>query len=192
MIVLITAEEALENECQIIKEIMKDHEDLYLHFRKPEFTGKQTLDFLFKLDYDAIKRTTTHYFQQSMAESIYVSSHHKEQDRIDKLVVQNLRSTSFHEIPKESEILLYRYFFCSPVFQSISKEDYFPSIDWDINNQTEMFKNKAVALGGVCLENLESIKEKGFRNIALMGAVWQDKHPKEMLTQIINKWKSIA
>jgi thiamine-phosphate pyrophosphorylase len=192
MIILITAEEAFENESQIIKEMMKEHDDLYLHFRKPNFTGKETLDFLFKFEFEICKRTTTHYFQQAMAESVYVSSHHKEKDRLEKLVVQNLRSTSFHAIPQESEILLYRYFFCSPVFQSISKVEYFPTMDWDINDQTEMFKNKAVALGGVNLDNLEKLKQKGFRNIAILGAVWQSENPKEMLNKIIEKWKSIV
>lgn len=64
------------------------------------------------------------------------------------------------------------YVTLSPIFSSISKKNYLPEIDWKTANLTQNFR--WVALGGIGLKTLAAAYEKGFREVAFLGAVWKD------------------
>ena len=88
-------------------------------------------------------------------------------------------STSFHALDEICQnSFRYDYVFLSPIFQSISKPGYGPSIGK--NELNEFFKNHRVqltnqsiiALGGVNLLNLTELQSIGFDGAALLGAIW--------------------
>jgi thiamine-phosphate pyrophosphorylase len=86
-------------------------------------------------------------------------------------------SASLHSF-KEVENLPCRldYVFLSPIFQSISKQDYPSAFTKDelVNFfQQRKSKTSIVALGGVREENLKELQQIGFVGIALLGSIWQ-------------------
>ena len=68
------------------------------------------------------------------------------------------------------------YAFLSPIFQSISKQDYPSAFSKnDLVNFFQLRKSTTpiVALGGIREENLEQLQQIGFVGIALLGSIWQ-------------------
>jgi len=88
-------------------------------------------------------------------------------------------STSVHN-SDESHNLSTRHkrTFLSPVFSSISKTDYHPTVDWTSILQTWRFPwIKTVALGGVTPEHLPLLQAMGFDDFAVLGSLWQADEP---------------
>ena len=103
-------------------------------------------------------------------------------------------STSFHSIDEICQNSFhYDYVFLSPIFQSISKPGYGPSIGRDELN--EFFKNRRgqftnqsiIALGGVNLLNLPVLHSIGFDGAALLGAIWNSSNALESFLAIQRK-----
>lgn len=60
----------------------------------------------------------------------------------------------------------------SPVFSSISKQNHAPSVDWQ---PLELqFPFSLVGLGGISVETLDACYQRGFLEVAFLGAVWKD------------------
>ncbi|MGL5937662.1 MAG: thiamine phosphate synthase [Phocaeicola sp.] len=113
---------------------------------------------------------------------------HLHQDRFLKGVHLNRRcstlppnhkghvSTSCHSI---EEILKYKsacnYLFLSPIFDSISKQNYSSSYTPEeirAASKRGVIDQKVIALGGIEEENLTEIKDYGFGGAAILGALW--------------------
>lgn len=83
---------------------------------------------------------------------------------------QGLVSRSFHKIEEFGQPD-YDYAFLSPVFPSISKPGYFPTL-----SKAEMqaaVNSKIIALGGVTEERLAEVEKMGFGGAAFLGNVWR-------------------
>ena len=101
-------------------------------------------------------------------------------------------SASFHSLEDlKLNVLPYEYVFVSPIFDSISKEEYKANFNLDLlkENLREMKQQnpslpKVIALGGVNAQNAKLVIEIGFSGCALLGAVWQSKNPVEMFSEI--------
>jgi thiamine-phosphate pyrophosphorylase len=78
---------------------------------------------------------------------------------------------------------LYDSVFFSPVFPSISKQGYCPTIDLEtvaerLSRRTmEEQKTEIIALGGITPENCARCMELGFDGVAVLGALWQAVEP---------------
>ena len=82
------------------------------------------------------------------------------------------------------------YVFLSPIYTSLSKDKYSPTVDLDI--QTINDKSKIVALGGINQKRLMDLKLKGFEHIALLGAVWMEKEKAiANFVKIKKEWESL-
>jgi len=104
-----------------------------------------------------------------------------------------INSTSYHNL---NDLLdynnLYNYVFLSPVFDSISKTNYFSTFDLeDISLTLTKTQYKVVALGGIDLSNVKIIKNIGFYGIALLGSVWMANEPIKKFNEIKNEADSI-
>jgi thiamine-phosphate pyrophosphorylase len=89
------------------------------------------------------------------------------------------KSTSTHSIENfnslENE---FEYAFLSPVFKSISKENYLP--EKDLFEEIKSRKNhqtKLVALGGIDSKNIQEVLENDFDDVALLGSIWKNENP---------------
>ena len=77
------------------------------------------------------------------------------------------------------EVMLHKkicdYVFLSPIFDSISKEDYsstFTKADLQVLARQKVIDRKVMALGGVDLENMATIKALGFGGAVILGDIW--------------------
>ncbi len=81
-----------------------------------------------------------------------------------------LVSRSLHHIDEISGTV-YDYAFLSPVFPSISKPGYRPTLSPD--EIRHAVNDRIFALGGVTEERLDEVKEMGFGGAAFLGSVWR-------------------
>ena len=79
----------------------------------------------------------------------------------------------------EDEVIAHKkkcdYVFLSPIFNSISKEQYvshFSTADLRQLAQNGVIDRKIMALGGVQLDNIQKIKDLGFGGAVILGDIW--------------------
>ena len=89
----------------------------------------------------------------------------------------------FHQIQKKVN-----YAFISPFFDSFSKKNYIANKAlWSIPRGIE--RKKAIALGGICKENVAKIQALEIGGAAVLGAVWQNSYPLDAFVQLQNEIK---
>ena len=67
------------------------------------------------------------------------------------------------------------YMFLSPVFDSISKQNYHANYTPEEIRQAHkdgIIDKKVIALGGIDIDNIREVKSHGFGGAAIMGALW--------------------
>lgn len=186
MIILISTPEQFPGEAQLVDEMLGLHPEIFFHLRKPAWNFAETAGLLRSLDPVNHHRIVTHTHFALSGTFPIKGIHLREADRNAAGNSGAAISTSFHTIEAAlSEGGRFEYFFCSPVFPSISKSGYGPSENWDISGESELFRSKAVALGGVAVSRKESLAEKGFENVAVLGAVWNSGNPVAAFDEIV-------
>jgi thiamine-phosphate pyrophosphorylase len=95
-------------------------------------------------------------------------------------------STSYHDVMKIIKAnYKYSYVFLSPVFKSISKEEYKPVMTLPkLQDRLRETKSKVFALGGVDECNLNICQNVGFVGVGLLGAIWKNDEPVEKFYRI--------
>ena len=93
-------------------------------------------------------------------------------------------STGFHTLGAVNDCknICFDYAFLSPVFDSISKQNY-SGKNFDITNFKRSFP--LIALGGMTPENQKQALQLGFDDVAVLGAVWLAKDPVKIFQQFI-------
>lgn len=117
--------------------------------------------------------------------------HLKESDRYKLSDRSQSFSTSIHQLiawptlTGRAELVFY-----SPVFTSISKPGYGPTLPLDtIRVQVESIRQQSVqlprliGLGGIQAENIQLVRQAGFDGAALMGTLWQASDPVNVLVK---------
>ncbi len=186
MIILISEPEIIVNEAEVYTEVFKELPELRVHWRKPDSKLEDSIAFFNSIPSTCVKNFVVHQHYELMDRFELAGIHVKSNDH--KNTYQNVISTSWHFGDKINPDP-YTYFFCSPVFDSISKPGY-KGTKWNISSSENEIREKAVALGGIDTGNISRAKELGFRNFAVLGAVWKAEDPiakiKE-LTEICRK-----
>lgn len=181
MIIVITPEELVQNETEIINALFQEGLDL-LHIRKPFIHSDEMRDFIQKIHSEFYHRLVLHS-HYDLAESFNISRFHfRETDRQDELYksfTDKTISTSVHNIETFNELSEdWEYAFISPVFPSISKKGY--GKDSNILNAIKNRNNsnvKLIALGGIHEKNISKVVSSGVDGIALLGAIWKNDNP---------------
>jgi thiamine-phosphate pyrophosphorylase len=179
---------AVTNEINIIHSLFENGLEL-LHVRKPNFSEEEMKAFLSEIKTDFRQQLVLHSHHQ-LASSFGINRIQKpfrvlNSDRVKKFErvkkKEIIFSTSAHSIEEFNSLPdVYDYAFLSPVFKSISKENYHSKTNLleDIKKRTN-FKTKLIALGGISSVNIKIILEKGFDDIALLGTIWNSNNPIE-------------
>ncbi|AZA55912.1 thiamine phosphate synthase [Chryseobacterium shandongense] len=181
MIIVITPEELVQNETEIINALFQEGLDL-LHIRKPFIHSDEMRDFIQKIHSEFHHRLVLHS-HYDLAESFNISRlHFRETDRQDELYksfTDKTISTSVHNIETFNELSDdWEYAFISPVFPSISKKGY--GKDSNILNAIKNRNNsnvKLIALGGIHEKNINKVVSSGVDGMALLGAIWENDNP---------------
>ena len=84
-------------------------------------------------------------------------------------------SSSFHDLETlDNDNFEFDYYLLSPVFSSISKQDY-EGQGFDVNHMDKL----VVGMGGVTSENIAEFKALGFKGVGVLGGIWNSTTPIE-------------
>lgn len=179
-LIVFTPENIFDYESNIINKLFELELET-LHLRKPNLNLYDYRAIIQNISTDFHKRIVIHnHFE--LANEFEIKGIHLKKSNINNLLYFkdinfNLISYSCHNL---NEILEqkqnFQYLFLSPIFDSISKENYPSKIS---GNELFLFKNaniideKIIALGGINEHNIEKIYSLGFGGAAILGAIWK-------------------
>jgi len=179
---LITLPQQHPQEIDVLKEALH-LPNMWVHVRRPGASFMDMFTYLLQFSTEERARIVLHQ-QQEMAIEMGINNLHiptvqraDENYRVEK--VKHLRvTTSTHSWAEFNGLSdLFKAAFISPLFPSISKEGY--GKEQQINGTAERknLHTEAIALGGIDATKLTQIKDKGFSDYALCGAIWHSKNP---------------
>ncbi|MCF8713493.1 thiamine phosphate synthase [Joostella atrarenae] len=193
MLILITNEENNREEWKIWK-MLFDSGLERLHIRKPSIKKEELNLLLENLEECYHQKIMLHGHHELISEFNlkgihFTENYRKEHENVQKCIKNHqnngkLVSTGFHSIVAIEEG--YDYTFLSPVFNSISKENY-QGKGFDASS----LKKNIIALGGVHATNIESAYNLGYSGVAVLGSVWNAKDPLESFKSINQKYKKV-
>lgn len=181
MIIVITPEEIVLNETEIINELFREGLDL-LHIRKPFIGQNEMKDFIQKIDSKFYSQLVLHS-HYDLAENFNISRFHfREIDRkngLSQSFTDKKKSTSVHDIESFNHLNKeWEYAFISPVFPSISKKGYGENstILNDIKKRDHQ-NVQLIVLGGINENNINEVLDNKVDGVALLGAIWENTEP---------------
>jgi len=146
-----------------------------LHLRKPDATKEMYEQILQSIPEKYHKRIMLHDFFE-LTEKYDVRGVHLNRRNPAYNGTKNIKiSKSCHSIPELETIDRYDYVFLSPIFNSISKAGYASSFSNEEllkASDSGLINEKVIALGGIDVETLPSLKPYKFGGIAVLGAIW--------------------
>lgn len=181
MIIVISPEELVQNETEIINQLFQEGLDL-LHVRKPFINQNEMTDFIQKIDSEFHSQLVLHS-HYDLAENFNISRFHfKEVDRknvLSQSFTDKTISTSVHDIETFNQLNKeWEYAFISPVFPSISKKGYGENSNiLDDIKKRDNSNVKLIALGGINENNINQIFDNKVDGVALLGAIWESDEP---------------
>jgi len=186
--IVITNPIPIANEISTIHSLFENGLEL-LHVRKPNFSEEDMITFITEIKSDLRKQLVLHNHHQLASLFGINRIHFSESDRKkkDKLTLETYKTKGFHLSASVHSIEdfnalenIFEYTFLSPVFPSISKENYSSKINLleAIKNRTD-FKTKLIALGGIESKNIKQTLENGFDDAVLLGTIWNSTNPIE-------------
>ena len=195
MIIVIANPTVIENEAAIINQLF-DAGLAIFHLRKPYYSLKETEKLLLKIDKQYHSRIALHQ-QHQLSNSFAIKRlHYTEADRQNKMNVIKqkndfIQSTAIHQLKNYENITdAFDYCFLSPVLDSISKPD-LKSIITSGFKLPPIKKTKIIALGGIDIHHISTVKEYGFNGIAVLGSIWKEsKNAVVHFKQLQKKWEN--
>lgn len=179
--IVITNPTAVSNEIDIIHSLFENGLEL-LYVRKPDYSETEMISFLTAIGSYYKNKLVLHNHHHLMNKFGIIRIHHSKKDRNCNLWIHNpaFKSTSTHSIEEFNALEDFEYAFLSPVYPSISKPGYVPSVNLleSVKNRTN-FNTKLIALGGISHENISETLKKGFDDVALLGTLWNNTNPLE-------------
>jgi thiamine-phosphate pyrophosphorylase len=187
--IVITNPFAVEDEIEILHSLFEEGLSL-LHIRKPEFSELEMTKFIHQIKLNFRSNLVLHS-HHNLAEDFGINRFHFSEKRRKQIFEFPARfqkpcrykcesiSTSTHSIEDFNSFENnFDYAFLSPVFKSISKENYLPETDlFEALKSKTNYKTKVIALGGIDFDNIQKTLENGFDNVALLGSIWANENP---------------
>lgn len=200
---LISNPTTVANEINTIHSLFENGLALF-HLRKPDFSILEMKAFVNaiglefrsqlvlhshhqladELGINRLHFTTKDRVRNNPVRVISTATHSTEKNRANPVRVPNpdrVISTATHSIEEFNGLeSCFEYAFLSPVYPSISKENYFSEKNLldEIKKRTN-FQTKIIALGGISAANALKTIENGFDDFALLGTIWNSKTPIE-------------
>lgn len=182
--IVISNQDEIMNEINIIHALFENGMELF-HIRKPDYSKDKMQSFISKINSKYHSKLVLHQYHDLTEEFQIKRLHFTEKDRltIPDRFLKPVRyfSTSVHSITDFNDLPNdFDYAFLSPIYPSISKENYVPTENAfeEIKKRT-IWHIKLIALGGISVDNIEKTINNGFDDIALLGTIWNSKNPIE-------------
>jgi thiamine-phosphate pyrophosphorylase len=172
----------LPNEASIIQQLFEAELQLF-HLRKPEADEKTVRDLLEAIPAVYHSRIALHGFHRLANEYDIQRLHFPEANRGSTDVTTwaqlneqgYILSTSVHDLATLHQLPShFSYAFFSPVFDSISKQQYKGVTRNDFYLNDELKPVPVVALGGIDAGNIETVARMNFDGAAVLGTIWNE------------------
>ncbi|WP_196895253.1 thiamine phosphate synthase [Aureivirga marina] len=196
MFVVIAPEKHICSESEIVTKLFEAGLEIF-HLRKPNMSKMFLEHYLQKIPEQFHKRIVIDSFPELLEKYDLKGFHLKDKQREMICDINDFKaniskrkqtlSSSFHNIEDiiNCEDFL-DYYFLSPVFDSISKENYLGK-ELEVKN----IDKKILALGGIKPENILKTKDLGYSGVAILGFIWNDEQPIERFKEIYKSYKNI-
>ena len=180
-LVVISHPSEVANEASLINQLFESGLTRF-HLRKPGYEEQQLAALLWQIDEQYHHYIALHQHHAMAIDLGIERLHYTERQRMDtsieKLAMQNqhgyILSTSIHDVAALQTLAWFDNAFLGPVFSSISKPGY--QTEWSdgfcLNKQG--IDLDIIALGGIELSNLNTIKAMNFDGAAVLGAIWNN------------------
>jgi thiamine-phosphate pyrophosphorylase len=174
---------AIANEINVIHSLFEEGLQLF-HVRKPDYSLKEMIPYIAQISPEFHPQLVLHNHHELIAKFNINRIHFTEEKR-KEITLEEFKnkdihlSTSTHSITDFNSLAPeFQYAFLSPVYPSISKENYFPETNLfeAIKSRTNI-DTKLIALSGINAENIEKTLINGFDNVALLGSIWNVENP---------------
>lgn len=178
-LIVISYPQNIEGEHSILTQLF-EHRLEFFHLRKPDASFEELKEYLDAIPNEFHSRVILHSHFELLdrynLKGIHINSKNIEeaQNYEQKEMHRSISAHSFEEIINLKG--QYDYAFLSPIFNSISKIGY--ESNFSTNDIRSFFKNnqlptKVVALGGVDLENIDTVYQLGFEGAVFLGFIWE-------------------
>lgn len=171
---------AVANEIKTVHALFENGLELF-HIRKPEFSEEEMKAFVTAIGLEFRNRLVLHSYHHLAKEFGINRIHFSSTNRPDNFQKAEgfTVSTSTHSIEEFNALSEdFGYAFLSPVFKSISKENYEPKTNWATEIKKRInFQTKLIGLGGIQDTNLHQALQLGFDEVALLGSIWNSENP---------------
>ncbi|MEY2829930.1 MAG: thiamine phosphate synthase [Bacteroidota bacterium] len=190
-IIVLTTDFFFDDEVNIIQQLF--HVQLTkLHIRKPNATIDEIRNLLHLIPSQFHPKIVLHQYPELLTEYNIAGFHITQFNKKNEAEIRNLLqahqsiSISCHSFAEIENLNYFDYYFISPIFNSISKKNYASNFSEDA-----IFKGlqintskKIIALGGINVTNIASLKKFTFSGAAILGGLWQS-------ANIIEEWKKL-
>lgn len=189
----------IEGEIELLRCLFDDGLE-YFHLRKPGIDSaileKSLIDYLEQLPKKYHDKIILHS-NYDLVNRYNLKGVHYTKNNLPVKNINNRRhqSASFHTIDEvEKNEFPYNYVFLSPVFDSISKQNY--KSNFDLTTISNFLKSnnehvEVIALGGIDENTVLQAYESGFKGVAVLGAVWKTFEETKSINETIKKFNKI-
>ena len=191
MRILLSSPYIIHKEIITVKSFLREDDNIF-HLRRYKFSEEDVATFLSSFSEEERKQIVLNHHHFLASEFGINRLHFSEKDRIEigDEKIEKLHSlgfilsTSVHTVDDFQKLnSVFQYAFLSPVFDSISKENY-KAVIFDLANIRKDIK--LIALGGVTIENFNEALNLGFDGVAFLGGVWNQENPLTYVNQLIS------
>ncbi len=199
-IVVISNPDNIKNEQYYITQLFEQGLQ-YFHLRKPNFPRYLLEEFIAEIPEKYHDRIILHSHYNLCLhynfKGIHLTRKYKKKPvktwfkilwlkvRRRKSLHVSMSSHTLKEAIKKSN--KYEYVFLSPIFKSISKENYKSKFsEIEIQDKLTQYDHNVIALGGIDLDKITITQKMGFKGVALLGSIWRSPDPVTAFIDIKN------
>lgn len=196
-VIVISPQKSIPNEIDTVIALFEEGMNIF-HLKKPHYSGKKLKSYINKIPIEFHNRIVIHNhiefaFKYNL-KGVHLSSVHRKKNIKNWLKIKRIKrknpwctfSTSFNSISDlEQYNDLFDYVFLSPIFDSISVNDYQSGFkEFSLSSATKRSSYKIVALGGVATNKIEKVQMLGFWGCGFLGAMWDQENPIEFFKEV--------
>lgn len=181
-LIVISHAAMLPGEAAIIHQLFDEGLELF-HLRKPDANEQEVRQLIEAIPAEYRDRIVMHGFFHLMEEYGIHRWHFREEHRMQTGEEELMRlkekgytlSTSVHDLQTLQQLpSQFSYAFFSPVFDSISKQQYKGVVGDDFLLKDEQKPLQVIALGGIDADNVSKLVAMNFDGAALLGSIWNE------------------
>ena len=180
-LIVFTVSDFFIDEEKNISELFANNLEI-LHLRKPNFSLENLRTVIEKIPKEFHSRIVIHnnfeLLQDFDLKGIHLTEKQKNNFELLQQCYENdkIISTVCHSLDEiEQQRNRYEYIFLSPIFDSISKQNYnskFSTVELLAAKNNKIIDEKIIALGGINLKNIKAIYDLGFGGVGVLGSLW--------------------